>query len=109
MVTLVFGACGGGSSDRSSDRSSDNGQAINTSPSTEVTATGAPAIDVPPTEPAAAANDAAGEMAPAADVADDGVTAPASLQFTAPLVGGGELDAATLAGKPTLFWFWAPT
>jgi hypothetical protein len=37
------------------------------------------------------------------------VTAPASLQFTAPLVGGGEIDAATLAGKPTLFWFWAPT
>jgi hypothetical protein len=35
--------------------------------------------------------------------------APAALQFSAPLVGGGELDASTLAGKPTVFWFWAPT
>ena len=52
-----------------------------------------PATDTPATEPAA----------------DDVVTAPASLQFTAPLVGGGAIDAATLAGKPTLFWFWAPT
>jgi hypothetical protein len=34
---------------------------------------------------------------------------PAALQFTAPLVGGGTLDASTLAGKPSVFWFWAPT
>jgi hypothetical protein len=81
---LLLSACGGGSSDRSSD----NGEAIDTSPSTDV-----PAADT----------------APAGDVADDVATAPASLQFTAPLVGGGEIDAATLAGKPTLFWFWAPT
>ena len=57
-----------------------------------------PATDVP-----------AGDTALADDVAGDVVTAPASLQFTAPLVGGGDIDAATLAGKPTLFWFWAPT
>lgn len=35
--------------------------------------------------------------------------APDLLQFTSPLVGGGELDAATLATKPTAFWFWSPT
>ena len=34
---------------------------------------------------------------------------PGILQFSGALVGGGELDAATLAGKPTAFWFWAPT
>jgi hypothetical protein len=34
--------------------------------------------------------------------------APQSLRFTAPLVGGGELDLATLADKPVLMWFWAP-
>ena len=51
----------------------------------------------------------AGDTALADDVARDVVTAPASLQFTAPLVGGGDIDAATLAGKPTRFWFWAPT
>jgi len=33
---------------------------------------------------------------------------PAALQFTAPAVGGGEIDAAQFAGTPTLFWFWAP-
>lgn len=41
-----------------------------------------------------------------------GTTAPAAvpeaLRFTAPLVGGGTLDATTLADKPTVFWFWAP-
>jgi len=35
--------------------------------------------------------------------------APEILQFTSPLVGGGELDAAELSGKPTAFWFWSPT
>jgi len=36
------------------------------------------------------------------------VDVPAALGFTAPLVGGGEIDAASLAGQPVLFWFWAP-
>ena len=34
---------------------------------------------------------------------------PEILRFTSPLVGGGELDAADLSGKPTAFWFWSPT
>ena len=29
--------------------------------------------------------------------------------FSAPIVGGGELDARSLAGRPVAFWFWAPT
>jgi hypothetical protein len=33
---------------------------------------------------------------------------PDVLAFTAPLVGGGELDASTLAGETTVFWFWSP-
>ena len=33
---------------------------------------------------------------------------PDALRFTAPLVGGGEIDAAAYAGQPVLFWFWAP-
>ncbi len=37
------------------------------------------------------------------------VVVPEALQFTAPLVGGGEFSGAAVAGKPTLFWFWAPT
>ena len=30
------------------------------------------------------------------------------LAFTAPAVGGGELDASIHQGRPTLLWFWAP-
>jgi hypothetical protein len=37
------------------------------------------------------------------------VVVPEALQFTAPLVGGGEFVGAEYAGKPTVFWFWAPT
>ena len=32
-----------------------------------------------------------------------------ALAFTAPLVGGGSFDGATIAGRPVVFWFWAPT
>ena len=49
------------------------------------------------------------DAVPAAAEAPAVDAAPAALQFSAPLVGGGELDASTLAGKPTVFWFWAPT
>ncbi len=30
------------------------------------------------------------------------------LSFTAQTVSGAEFDGTTLAGKPTVFWFWAP-
>jgi thiol-disulfide isomerase/thioredoxin len=33
---------------------------------------------------------------------------PATLKFTASKVDGGAFDGAELAGKPALFWFWAP-
>lgn len=33
---------------------------------------------------------------------------PAALQFSAPLVGGGDIELTTLAGRPVLLWFWAP-
>ncbi len=48
--------------------------------------------------------------APASQSADDTAAGdvPEILRFTNALVGGGELDAAELAGKPTAFWFWAP-
>jgi len=41
-------------------------------------------------------------------VGSAGAVAPEVLRFTAPLVGGGTLDASTLADRPTVFWFWAP-
>jgi hypothetical protein len=33
---------------------------------------------------------------------------PQILDFSAPLVGGGTLEGADLAGAPVAFWFWAP-
>ncbi len=33
---------------------------------------------------------------------------PEALKFSAPLVGGGEIELTTLAGRPVLLWFWAP-
>jgi hypothetical protein len=30
------------------------------------------------------------------------------LAFTAPAIGGGEVDASIHQGRPTLLWFWAP-
>ncbi|MCW6010579.1 redoxin domain-containing protein [Micromonospora sp. CPCC 205371] len=32
---------------------------------------------------------------------------PEALRFTSTTVDGGRFDAATLAGKPTVLWFWA--
>jgi hypothetical protein len=33
---------------------------------------------------------------------------PAALDFSAPRVGGGELDARSYAGRNLALWFWAP-
>ncbi|MDT0300651.1 redoxin domain-containing protein [Streptomonospora wellingtoniae] len=33
---------------------------------------------------------------------------PTALGFTAPTVGGGEIDGADLVGEPVVLWFWAP-
>lgn len=41
--------------------------------------------------------------------AEPGAAVPEVLRFSAPVVGGGQFDASTLAGRPTAFWFWAPT
>ncbi|MEU4240633.1 redoxin domain-containing protein [Actinoplanes sp. NPDC026619] len=35
-------------------------------------------------------------------------TVPATLRFTGKTLDGAAFDAATLAGKPAILWFWAP-
>ncbi|GAA1752808.1 redoxin domain-containing protein [Streptomonospora arabica] len=37
-----------------------------------------------------------------------GQGAPTAFDFTAPAVGGGEIDGADLVGEPVVLWFWAP-
>jgi peroxiredoxin len=39
---------------------------------------------------------------------DAATAVPSTLSFTARTVGGAEFNGATLAGKPTVLWFWAP-
>jgi hypothetical protein len=82
-VGLVLGACGSGSSDDAT-----------VPPATTAPTTSAPA-DAARTE-----SDSGSAVAPA-DVPD-------ALQFSAPLVGGGDIELTTLAGRPVLLWFWAP-
>jgi thiol-disulfide isomerase/thioredoxin len=50
---------------------------------------------------------AAPPAAPANAVAEKAVT-PATLAFTGKTLDGAKFDAATLAGKPAILWFWAP-
>ncbi|MFG2760917.1 redoxin domain-containing protein [Streptomyces wuyuanensis] len=38
----------------------------------------------------------------------DGAKVPGALNFTATTVDGEPFDAKSLAGKPTVLWFWAP-
>ena len=59
------------------------------------------------TDPAAADGQdptTSSSQAPAAD----GSAVPAELDFTGELLDGSSFDGATLAGRPTVLWFWAP-
>jgi hypothetical protein len=42
------------------------------------------------------------------DTAPPVVEVPEALRFSAPLIGGGEIDLAGFAGRPVLLWFWSP-
>ncbi len=81
-------------------------------PTTPTGSTDAPTTQAPSTDAAAdtttpttGGDDTTAEPAPT----EPAVVVPEALQFTAPLVGGGTFDGAAVAGKPTVFWFWAPT
>ena len=38
----------------------------------------------------------------------DSIGVPDKLEFTATLIGGGTIDAVSLAGTDVLVWFWTP-
>ncbi|MEV6599592.1 redoxin domain-containing protein [Actinoplanes sp. NPDC051346] len=71
--------------------------------------TASPASPAGPAPAAAPASTAApASKAAAAGAAAAAVTVPASLTFTGRTLDGKPFDASTLAGKPTILWFWAP-
>ncbi len=70
-------------------------------------AAGAVSSAQPPVSPAGAGASPVAGTASAHATAGPG-TVPASLQFSATTVDGAPFNAATLAGRPTVLWFWAP-
>lgn len=89
-VALTAAACSSGGG---SDETADTIDTTGTTATTDTTGT----------------TDTAGTTGTTAPAADAPAAVPAALQFTAPLVGGGEFDGAAYGDKPTVFWFWAPT
>jgi peroxiredoxin len=67
---------------------------------TGCTTGGAPEGSSPPANPAT-------PSAVASPPATARTGVPETLAFSAPTVGGGRFDGATLAGKPAVLWFWA--
>ena len=63
----------------------------------------APAEEPAFVQPAAALPDKSDAPATAAPIA-----VPATLKFSGKTLDGQAFDATTLAGKPTILWFWAP-
>lgn len=86
-------------------------ESTDSGPNTESAVANEPSADTE-TESASEAESASensGEAVQEAEVEQPAIPAPEALQFTAPLVGGGEIDlAAGFDNKPTVFWFWAP-
>ncbi|MEX2627043.1 MAG: hypothetical protein WD225_09155, partial [Ilumatobacteraceae bacterium] len=76
--------------------------AVTDAPTADVDAGPAPATTAPTDDSTPA------ESTPAGSEPEREATAPEILQVAAPLVGGGELDLATVGDRPLLLWFWAP-
>jgi hypothetical protein len=103
-LLLILAAC---SSDDSSDDALPD-RAVETTVGTDAPVDDTRSGTVAPTDTAAAPTQGDSDGTDPAPT-DPAVVVPEALQFTAPLVGGGTFDGAAVAGKPTAFWFWAPT
>jgi thiol-disulfide isomerase/thioredoxin len=55
-----------------------------------------------------ASSPASASASDGSDTAGAGAEVPEALRFTGTTVDGKPFDAKTLAGKPTVLWFWAP-
>ncbi|MCL7424742.1 redoxin family protein [Streptomyces sp. YS415] len=58
--------------------------------------------------PEASSATSAAEQAPPSDAGGAGAEVPEALAFSGTTVDGKPFDGKTLAGKPTVLWFWAP-
>ncbi|MFC7385103.1 TlpA family protein disulfide reductase [Sphaerisporangium rhizosphaerae] len=90
-AALLVSACGGLNGSRAAD------PADGASP---------PSAALPPATSASASASAA--SAAAAASASGRVAVPDALRFSATTLKGEKFEGASLAGKPVVFWFWAP-
>jgi hypothetical protein len=113
VLLMAVAACSSASDDTTAESAPDS--ATETSVETSESTDGETATTAAPSETTAApvpddsddtGTDTGDENPPTTEAA---VVVPEALRFTAPLVGGGTFDGAAVAGKPTVFWFWAPT
>lgn len=120
VVALTAASCGdaqddaAGSGDPTSTSTSDNAGTDERDPAGDAEQDdGDDAMDQPDddgTDDAAADDPADEPEQPDPDNSDDSDTAatPPALDFTATTVTGESFEGASLAGKPTVLWFWAP-
>ncbi|MBL7258359.1 redoxin family protein [Paractinoplanes lichenicola] len=66
----------------------------------------APAFVEPATVPGSTSDGRSASTFP--DKSEKSGVVPAALKFTGKTLDGQAFDATTLAGKPTILWFWAP-
>ncbi|HXH80594.1 TlpA disulfide reductase family protein [Nocardioides sp.] len=64
--------------------------------------------DATGTEPAASAAESTSTAGADSTASEASVDVPEVLDFTTETVAGEPFDGADLAGRPTVFWFWAP-
>ncbi|BDZ41003.1 hypothetical protein GCM10025865_03020 [Paraoerskovia sediminicola] len=106
-LALVTAGCAG---------TTDAGDDAAASGETAATETAEPTEAAEPTEPAepteapedSETEEPAEESEEPAEDAEDPVAVPAAFEFSGDTVDGAAFDAATLAGEPTVLWFWAP-
>jgi len=109
---LVLAACGGGREDSSSaavDGAQDaptGGSSSTGAPTGGSSSTGAPSSEAP-ADDAAPGAPSAGTSGTSGTAGTAGTSVPAAL-VGASTIDGAPFDAETLAGRPTVAWFWAP-
>lgn len=102
-VSLLVAACGTGTPSAEPDRA-----ASPETPSAETSSAatpGAPSAETGSAAPAGTPDSGAPEPTAASPRP---ATTPAALKFSARTLDGRPFDGGTLAGKPVVFWFWAP-
>ncbi len=112
LAPLVLAACGSPAAEQA-DRTSSQTSIASPDASSAAADEGAdnttPSTEADDTALSTEADGSTASTEPASDLETSAdVVVPAALDFTAPLLGGGQFDGASAAGKPLVLWFWAP-